>query len=47
MPAIAYPPFPDGVPTVPLLVIDYVLIKAGDEVEINRLWEAATQLGFW
>lgn len=47
MPATAYPPFPDDVPTVPLLIIDYALIKAGDEKEIDRLWEAATQLGFW
>ena len=41
------PPFPDDVPTYPLLVIDYELIKNGDENEINRLWEAATTLGFW
>ena len=47
MPALSYPAFPDDVPTVPLLVIDYELIKAGDSKEINRLWEAATQLGFW
>lgn len=47
MPAAAYPSFPNDVPTVPLLVIDYALIKAGDEKEIDRLWEAATQLGFW
>ncbi|KAA1474572.1 Clavaminate synthase-like protein [Dentipellis sp. KUC8613] len=47
MPGIAHPPFPDDVPTVPLLVIDYALVKAGDEAEIDRLWEAATKLGFW
>ncbi|EIW87439.1 Clavaminate synthase-like protein [Coniophora puteana RWD-64-598 SS2] len=41
------PPFPDDVETVPLLVIDYELVKNGDENEINRLWEAATTLGFW
>ena len=47
MPAIAHPPFPDDVPTVPLLVSDYELVKADDAKEIDRLWEAATQLGFW
>ncbi|KAH9041817.1 Clavaminate synthase-like protein [Lactarius hengduanensis] len=41
------PPFPDDVPTVPLLVIDYALLQAGDEHEIDRLWKAATELGFW
>ena len=43
----APPPFPDDVPTVPLLVIDYALLQAGDEQEIDRLWQAATELGFW
>ncbi|KAI0269389.1 Clavaminate synthase-like protein [Gloeopeniophorella convolvens] len=47
MPALSFPAFPDDVPTVPLLVIDYELLKAGDEHEIDRLWQAATQLGFW
>jgi len=37
----------DDVPTVPLLVIDYTLLRAGDEHEIDRLWQAATELGFW
>ncbi|GJE97272.1 clavaminate synthase-like protein [Phanerochaete sordida] len=41
------PPFPDDVPTVPLLVIDYQLIKDGDQGETDKLWEAATKLGFW
>ncbi|KAI0959046.1 hypothetical protein AcW1_003993 [Taiwanofungus camphoratus] len=41
------PPFPDDVPTHPLLVVDYQLIKAGNEDEINKLWKAATELGFW
>jgi hypothetical protein len=27
------PPFPDDVPTHPLLVIDYEKLKAGDETE--------------
>ncbi|TFK83383.1 Clavaminate synthase-like protein [Polyporus arcularius HHB13444] len=42
-----FPPFPDDVPTHPLLVVDYELVKAGNEAEIEKLWEAATQLGFW
>ncbi|KAJ3552761.1 hypothetical protein NM688_g3982 [Phlebia brevispora] len=41
------PPFPEDIPTHPLLVIDYQLLKEGNEDEINRLWEAATKLGFW
>ena len=41
------PPFPDDVPTYPLLVIDYELIKANDKDETEKLWKAATQLGFW
>ena len=45
--AVSIPDFPDDVPTVPLLIIDYALIKAGDEKEIDRLWKAATELGFW
>lgn len=47
MPGLTYPPFPEGLPTHPLLVIDYQLIKQGDKQEIDRLWEAATKLGFW
>ena len=43
----APPPFPDDVATVPLLVIDYALLQVGDEHEIDRLWQAATELGFW
>ena len=40
-------PFPDNVPTHPLLVIDYELVAANDEPELDRLWKAATTLGFW
>ena len=40
-------PFPDDVPTAPLLVIDYQLIKANDPHELDKLWRAATELGFW
>lgn len=47
MPGTIFPPFPDDVATHPLLVIDYTLIEAGDTSEIDKLWEAATELGFW
>lgn len=40
-------PFPNDLPTHPLLVVDYNLVKANDERELNKLWQAATQLGFW
>ena len=43
----SYPPFPDDVPTHPLLVVDYELIKQGSSDEVDKLWEAATKLGFW
>ncbi|TFY68236.1 hypothetical protein EVJ58_g1136 [Rhodofomes roseus] len=47
MPGIVAPLFPEDVPTHPLLVVDYQLIKAGDHDETEKLWRAATQLGFW
>ncbi|KAG2035688.1 hypothetical protein BDR03DRAFT_922665 [Suillus americanus] len=47
MPGSTLPPFPNDVRTHPLLIIDYKLIKAGDAGEVNRLWEAATTIGFW
>ncbi|KAI0058454.1 Clavaminate synthase-like protein [Artomyces pyxidatus] len=47
MPGTVLPPFPDDVPTVPLLIIDFELVKQGDAQEIDRLWKAATELGFW
>ena len=47
MPDTSIPPFPTDVPTHPLLVLDYALIRSGDETEIDRLWKAATDLGFW
>ncbi|GBE78902.1 Clavaminate synthase-like protein [Sparassis crispa] len=48
MPSLtSFPPFPDNVPTHPLLVVDYTLLKAGDKDEISKLWKAATELGFW
>ena len=41
------PPFPGDVPTHPLLVVDYEKIKAENSQEIEKLWKAATELGFW
>ena len=41
------PPFPEDVPTHPLLVVDYDLLLTRDEAEIEKLWKAATELGFW
>jgi hypothetical protein len=43
----ALPPFPEDVTTHPLLVVDYELIKAEDVNESQKLWTAATALGFW
>ncbi|KAH8104890.1 Clavaminate synthase-like protein [Phellopilus nigrolimitatus] len=47
MPGITLPPFPDDIPTHPLLVVDFPLLKAGDIQQIDALWKAATELGFW
>ena len=47
MDATDLPPFPDDVPMHPLLVIDYALIKERNAEETERLWTAATKLGFW
>ena len=44
---LTLPPFPEDVPTHPLLVVDYQLIKKRDQAEIDKLWKAATELGFW
>ena len=43
----AFPPFPDNIPTHPLVVVDYQLIQNDDAMEISKLWKAATELGFW
>lgn len=40
-------PFPEDIPTHPLFIIDYALLKLHDEREIDKLWIAATKLGFW
>jgi hypothetical protein len=41
------PPFPEDVPTHPLLVVDYQKILEDDEAEIEKLWQGATSIGFW
>lgn len=41
------PPFPADVSSHPLLIVDYQLVENGNPKEIDKLWEAATQLGFW
>jgi len=41
------PPFPTDVPTAPLLRIELVKLLAGDEKEIDRLWHACCDLGFF
>ncbi|KAJ7130720.1 hypothetical protein C8R46DRAFT_1142228 [Mycena filopes] len=47
MPALQFPDFPNDVPTHPLLVVDYEKLLVKDEAEIEKLWSAATTLGFW
>lgn len=51
MPSLAsrYPlaPFDESLPTHPLLVISYPLIKARDPVEVGRLFEACSTIGFF
>ena len=41
------PPFPEDVPTHPLLVVDFLRIEAGNIEEIDKLFVAAKELGFW
>lgn len=41
------PAFPSDIPTHPLLIIDFELIQLRNPQEIDKLWEAATKLGFW
>ena len=47
MPGLLHPPFPDDIPTHPLLVVDYALLSSGDNGEIEKLWTAATEPGLW
>ncbi|KAG8624085.1 hypothetical protein KVT40_009061 [Elsinoe batatas] len=41
------PPFPEDVSTVPLLRIKLSKLLKGDEAEIDRLWKASCELGFF
>lgn len=41
------PLFPEDVPTHPLVVIDYELVASGNHREIDNLWKAGTEFGFW
>ncbi|THH00771.1 hypothetical protein EW026_g1839 [Hermanssonia centrifuga] len=41
------PPFPEDVPTHPLLIIDYQLIKQGDSEEIDETLGGRNQAWFW
>ncbi|KAF9062206.1 Clavaminate synthase-like protein [Rhodocollybia butyracea] len=47
VPVRELPEWPSNVEAHPLLVIDYRLLKEGNQAEIDRLWEAGTNLGFW
>lgn len=51
MPSIAqqYPrtDFPADLECHPLLVVDYAKIKAGDQAEVDQLYKACTNLGFF
>ncbi|GAB7341311.1 hypothetical protein MBLNU457_7581t1 [Dothideomycetes sp. NU457] len=41
------PPFPSDVPTAPLLRISLSKLLKGDETEVDRLWKASCELGFF
>ncbi|OAL51686.1 Clavaminate synthase-like protein [Pyrenochaeta sp. DS3sAY3a] len=41
------PPFPNNVPTAPLLRISHEKLLRGDPDEVQRCWEACCQLGFF
>jgi hypothetical protein len=41
------PPFPTDVPTAPLLRISLKNLVEGDEDEINKVWKASRELGFF
>ncbi|KAL4904965.1 hypothetical protein BDW74DRAFT_185433 [Aspergillus multicolor] len=41
------PPFPDDVPTAPLLRLSLKALLAGDEAEMQRLVEASEEIGFF
>jgi isopenicillin N synthase-like dioxygenase len=41
------PPFPEDIPTAPLLRISLNKLTRGDQREIDKLWEACCELGFF
>ncbi|KAI4846582.1 Clavaminate synthase-like protein [Aureobasidium sp. EXF-8845] len=41
------PPFPEDIPTAPLLRISLSKLTRGDQGEIDKLWEACCELGFF
>lgn len=41
------PPFPDDVPTAPLLRLSLSKLLAGDKAELERLYEASVDIGFF
>jgi isopenicillin N synthase-like dioxygenase len=41
------PPFPDDVPTAPLLRLSLGKLLAGDAVECDRLFQASVEIGFF
>lgn len=41
------PPFPDDIPTAPLLTIHLSKLEAGDESESSRFFQACKDLGFF
>lgn len=41
------PPFPDNVPTAPLLRISLRKLVDGDAEELDRVWKACCDLGFF
>lgn len=47
MPSTKYPPFPDDVPTIPLLHLSFAKLLAGDRYESERLFSACKSLGFF
>lgn len=41
------PPFPEDVTSAPLLRISLDRLRSGDEAEVDRLWKACCELGFF
>jgi isopenicillin N synthase-like dioxygenase len=47
MTTTTFPELTQSVPTIPLLVLDYNLLVQNDRTEIDRLFKASTELGFF